>query len=140
MVGKGRRFLPLSLSLRLSFPKKATRKKRNRKVDEILESGLHGTIFCCKLFLLSTLYVAKQIPVVYTPSRIIFLVILVTRLIVSIFPFICPFYLLSRYFSFLVIYLTPYKNLSLIPLRVYMRVYLFFFFFRGVGNNELETL
>lgn len=33
------------------FRRKPRGKKKNRKVDEILESGLHGTIFCCKLFL-----------------------------------------------------------------------------------------
>lgn len=45
--------------LRSSVSKKATGKKTNKEVDEILESGLHGTIFCCKLFLSFTLSVAK---------------------------------------------------------------------------------
>lgn len=40
-----------TVKVRSSVSKKATGKRRNKKDDEILESGLRETIFCCKPFL-----------------------------------------------------------------------------------------
>lgn len=67
-------------------------KRRNKKVDEILESGLGGTIFCCKPFLFRAnryRYIARYAFLLYlyfSPTFLLFSPPLFVFVLLPIFP------------------------------------------------------